>query len=104
MRPERRHRLPVVAQPPYQAPPSGLDTEKVLSWEDQGLTLSHRSCDSVRSAHGQLSLWLWPAPLLTAACCPSPPPSCGWRCGTKAQLRDSGSSGWPRTRPPSCME
>ena len=49
MRPERRCRLPVVAQPPCQAPPSGLDTEEVLSWEDHGLTLSHRSCDSAWS-------------------------------------------------------
>lgn len=39
----------MVAQPPCQAPPSGLDTEEVLSWEDQGLTLSHRSCDSAWS-------------------------------------------------------
>lgn len=93
MRPERRRRLPVVTQPPCQAPPSGLDSEEVLSWEDQGLTLSHRSYDSAWSTRGHPEPLLWPAPLLTAACHPSPPPSCAWRCGAEGRLRDSSSSG-----------
>lgn len=93
MRPERRRRLPVVTQPPCQAPPSGLDSEEVLSWEDQGLTLSHRSYDSAWSTCGHPEPLLWPAPLLTAACHPSPPPSCARRCGAEGRLRDSSSSG-----------
>lgn len=60
---EETRRLPVVTQPPCQAPPSGLDSEEVLSWEDQGLTLSHRSYDSVWSTRGHPEPLLWPAPL-----------------------------------------